>query len=428
MVRRQPGQESFAPLPEAENVQVLLRERPGPPVDDLGDLRPLVLRREPQAGQQALVDGGVAAVPAEDEGDRRQQAGAVQPLDDVRSGGGSPPRPVRGVAAARPAAAPAVDPTLVLAHVPHQFRVDDRRAALPGGLAARGLALLAGVGGRAQREQVEHPVTDEHVLPERHRPHLADHDRRVAADGDQPLAELLGVAHRRRQRDQGDRLREVDDHLLPDGTAEPVGEVVHLVHDHVAEAVDRRGVGVEHVAEHLGGHHDHRRVAVDRVVPGQQADLVLAVPIDQVGVLLVGQRLDRRRVERLAALGEGLVDGELAHHGLPGTGGCADEDTGALVERLARLDLERVEGKVQLGDEAGQRRMGGPAPGGGVPLSGAGHAPTLGARTRIGSTAPRGASTTGAEVTGRCRRSAAPRARTRRPRAAVRPAPRRRRW
>ena len=138
-----------------------------------------------------------------------------------------------------------------------------------------------------QGEQVEDPAADQHVLPQRHRPDLADHDPRVAADGHQPLAELLGVADRRRQRDEGDPLREVDDHLLPHRAAEPVGEVVHLVHDHVAEPVDGRRLGVEHVAQHLGGHHDHGGVAVDGVVAGQQPDLLLAVALDQVVVLLV---------------------------------------------------------------------------------------------------------------------------------------------
>ena len=268
----------------------------------------------------------------------------------------------------------------MLADEADQLGVDDGGAALPGGQLARLVALLPGVRGGAQREEVEHPVADQHVLPQRDRPHLADDDRRVPADGDQPLAELLGVADRRRQRDQGDRLREVDDHLFPDRAAEPVGEVVHLVHDHVAEAVDRRGLGVEHVAQHLGGHHDHGGVAVDGVVAGEQADLLGAVALDEVGVLLVRQRLDRRRVERLAPLGQGLVDGELAHDRLARAGGRADEDAGALLQRLAGLDLERVQGEAEVGGEVRQRGMGGPPPGSGVPLSGAGHAPTLGAR------------------------------------------------
>jgi hypothetical protein len=143
------------------------------------------------------------------------------------------------------------------------------------------------VRGWAEGEQVEHAVADQHVLPQRDRAHLADDDLRVPADGDQPLAELLGVAHRGRQRDQGDRLWEVDDHLLPHRAAEPVGEVVHLVHDDVAETVDGRRLRVEHVAQDLGGHDHDGGIAVDGVVPGQQTDLLRAVARHEIGVLLV---------------------------------------------------------------------------------------------------------------------------------------------
>jgi hypothetical protein len=157
---------------------------------------------------------------------------------------------------------------------------------------------------------------DQHVLPERNRPVLLEHDRRVAADGDQPVAELLRVAHRRRQRDQAHALRKVDDHLFPHGTAEPVGQVVDLVHDDVAETPQRRRTGVEHVAQNLGRHDDDGRLTVDGVVAGEQADRVGAVAADEIGVLLVGQRLDRSRVEALLALGEREMDRELADHRL----------------------------------------------------------------------------------------------------------------
>lgn len=108
----------------------------------------------------------------------------------------------------------------------------------------------------------------------------------------------------------------MDDHFLPDGAAEAVGEVVDLVHDDVAEAGEGLGSGVQHVAEDFGGHDHDRRVAVDAVVTGEEADLGGAVAPDEVGVLLVRQRLDGCRVEALAALGEGEVDGELADDGL----------------------------------------------------------------------------------------------------------------
>jgi hypothetical protein len=143
--------------------------------------------------------------------------------------------------------------------------------------------------------------------------------------------------------------------------------------------VDRRGLGVEHVAQHLGGHHDHGRVAVDGVVPGEQADCFLAVALGEVGVLLVRQRLDRRRVERLAPLGQRLVDGELPDDRLARAGRRADQDAGTLVERLARLHLEGVEGEAELRGEVGQCGVGTAPTGSRVPLSGAGHGSTLGA-------------------------------------------------
>jgi hypothetical protein len=124
-----------------------------------------------------------------------------------------------------------------------------------------------------------------------------------------------------------------------------VGEVVDLVHDHVAEARQRRRAGVEHVAQHLGGHDDHRSLAVDAVVAGQQADVDRPVALHQVVVLLVGQRLDGCGVEALAAGLQRQVHRELADHGLPGAGRRGDEHVVPEVERPARLLLERVEGK-----------------------------------------------------------------------------------
>ena len=56
----------------------------------------------------------------------------------------------------------------------------------------------------------------------------------------QPVAELLGVGHGGGQGDQLHVVGEVDDDLFPHRAAEPVGQVVDLVHDHVAEPVQGR--------------------------------------------------------------------------------------------------------------------------------------------------------------------------------------------
>ena len=117
-----------------------------------------------------------------------------------------------------------------------------------------------------------------------------------------------------------------------------------------------------------------------------------AVAVDQVVVLLVGQRLDRGGVEALArrstalagaarpAAGVGAqrqVYGELADHGLAGAGRGAHQHAAAALQRLARLALERVEVEARSrrtrqapGNCAG---LGGPATGRGVPLGGARH-------------------------------------------------------
>src|SRR3954452_203995 len=90
-----PASSPSPPLPEAEDVQVLLRQRAGALVDDPGDLGAFGLVGQAQSGQQALVDGGVATVAAEHEGDRRQEARGVQPGDDVRPRRSAVPRAVR---------------------------------------------------------------------------------------------------------------------------------------------------------------------------------------------------------------------------------------------------------------------------------------------------------------------------------------------
>ncbi len=86
----------------------------------------------------------------------------------------------------------------------------------------------------------------------------------------------------------------------------------------------------------------------------------LAAPCrsDQVVVLLVGQRLDRRGVEALAALRQRQVHRELADHRLARAGRGADQHAAALLQRLARLVLERVqlEGELAANSVSAGRR------------------------------------------------------------------------
>ena len=166
----------------------------------------------------------------------------------------------------------------------------------------------------------------------------------------------------------------MDDHLLPDRSAEPVTEVVHLVHDDVAEAGDCRAPDVEHVAQDLGGHHDDRSPGVDGVVAGEQADRLGTVPLDEVVELLIRQCLDRCRVKALLAGRQRKVNREFADDGLAGPGGRADENPVAVLQSQAGLALERIEIERVFAAEGVEYRVAGPLPGGGVPVGRRGHA------------------------------------------------------
>ena len=192
-------------------------------------------------------------------------------------------------------------------------------------------------------ETVVGAIADEVEVVETHRTPLLDHGIGRSAHGPDPLGQLPRVADGRRQADELHVPRQVDDDLLPHRTAIRVLEEVHLVEDHDAESVEALLASVDHVAQHLGRHHDDRRVTVDRVVAGEQPDLRLAVELDEVAVLLVRKRLDRCRVERPRATSSGELDAVLGDDRLAAAGRCGDDDVAAVVERVERLELEAVE-------------------------------------------------------------------------------------
>jgi hypothetical protein len=354
VVGRDAALQALEPLVVAEDGEVGVQEGAAALLDDGADLVTLVLFREVDARAQHLLHGGVAAGPAEDEEDRGQQVLRPQQLDDVGAqhlalvGAG----PAASSAAASPAAA--VRPRIAAAHAgqPGELGIHPVRRGQAGGV-----------------EEVEHLVPHEHVLVERDRPLLAHDHVGLATHDLQPVAELLGVRHGGGQRDEPHRLREVDDDLLPDRAAEPVGEVVHLVHHDEGEVGEQVGVRVEHVAQHLGRHDHDARAGVDVRVAGQQADLVRAVLAHELGELLVAQRLHGRGVEDLVPrLLHRQVDRELGDDGLACAGGGGDEHAPAVLERLAGADLERVEVELLPVAERIELRPGGSSAGGGIPL------------------------------------------------------------
>ena len=142
-------------------------------------------------------------------------------------------------------------------------------------------------------------------------------------------------------------LGKVNNRLFPHCATETVRQVVHLIHHHVAQAGQRGRVSVEHVAQHLGGHHDHGCFRVNARIAGQQTHVILTVRAHEVVVLLVAQRLNGGRVERLHAAAQRQVDTELTHNGLTGTRRRGNEDGTVRLHGGTRLTLKIIQRKIQ---------------------------------------------------------------------------------
>ncbi|MEZ5203894.1 MAG: hypothetical protein R2701_05820 [Acidimicrobiales bacterium] len=187
------------------------------------------------------------------------------------------------------------------------------------------------------------PVADEEVVHQLHRPLVLDHRDGGTARRFDPPRELLGVRHGGRQAHEAHRRGRVHQDLLPHRPAVAVLEVVDLVEDHPAELGKRPRPRVDHVAEHLGGHHDDRSVRTDGVVAREQPHLVGAEAMAQVGELLVGERLDRGGVEGSSPAGQRAIDRVVGHHGLACPRRRRDQHVAVGVDGRVGLALEPVE-------------------------------------------------------------------------------------
>lgn len=338
VMRREATMQPLAPLPVTEHLEIATRQITGVLLDDRVDLRAILRTRQIEPRAHALGKRPIASRAAEDEGDGREQTLVIEFGDHL----GPRHRPEES---ARPTApAPAGHTEIVhpvggfaLFDEAHQILVDQH-------------LLITGLG----VEEVEHAPPDHDVLPQRHRPGLVHDDGGIAAHGLHPRAELLGVADRGGQTRQPHLGRQVQDDLFPHRTAEPVGQVVHLVHHHIRESLQRIGARVQHIAQHLGGHDHDGCVRIDGLVTGEQTHRFPAVARGEVGELLIRQRLDGCRVEAFAARGQGQMDRELADHRLTRTGGRADEHTVPALQRLTRRALEGVQLEFQLFGECRQ--------------------------------------------------------------------------
>ena len=163
-------------------------------------------------------------------------------------------------------------------------------------------------------------------------------------------------------------LGKMNNRLFPHRATETVRQVVHLIHDHISQAGQRGRVGVEHVAQHLGGHHDHGCFRVNARIAGEQTHVILTVRAHKVVVLLVAQRLNGGRVERLHAAAQRQVDTELTHNGLTGTSRRGNEDGAVRLHSGTRLTLKIIQRKIKgrLKSPEGGLRVGGALSGCGV--------------------------------------------------------------
>src|SRR5919106_1734726 len=332
MVRRDPGGERVLELVEAERLEVLLVHPRGPHLGELADAPGLLVCRQSDARGHEPLDAPIAPRPTEHEVDRREHRALGEHVGDLLA---------LGDVDAAMAFTRTRDPVVLQGRrtTPIVRLVSDLLAVERDEVRVRHrLPVLVDV----HRVQV---VAHQVVVLEGDRSSLLDDHAGRAAERSDPLAELLCVGDRRRQTHDRDRQRKVDQDLLPYGAAVRVLEVVHLVHHHRDQAVQRVASLVQHVPQHLGGHDDDGRLTVDRVVPGEQAHLRGAVSGDQVAELLVRERLQRRRVEALALFLECALDRVLGDDRLAGAGRRGHEHRFPLRERLDRRELERVERK-----------------------------------------------------------------------------------
>jgi len=92
---------------------------------------------------------------------------------------------------------------------------------------------------------------------------------------------------------------------------------------------------------------------IHREITGHQAHPLGAELLTEIAQLLVRQRFERGCVKHLAPVGQGAMDGVLAHQGFARAGGGTHHDGVALVQGVDRLELEAVE---REGKQSLQRR------------------------------------------------------------------------
>ena len=215
MMRCDTRLERRQPAVVAEHVEVLVAERHGATLRDRADEGALLGGGQPHPGIEQASCGLVAAVPAEDEVDRREQPLGVEAFDGLEPAGRDEPG----------AASSAVG------------------LSLPVLVGIEAVTLRIGPAVDQQRHQVVllgAAVTDEHQRVEADRPLVLDDGLGGATERGDPLPQLHRVRHRRGQAHEPGVAGCVDQHLLPHRPAVRVLEEVDLVEHDPAQAPQRR--------------------------------------------------------------------------------------------------------------------------------------------------------------------------------------------
>ena len=181
-----------------------------------------------------------------------------------------------------------------------------------------------------------------HMLFKGHRTMLGHDKPGGATHRGNPRGEILDIRYRRRQSDDANGLRQMDDDFLPHRSTESVGKIMDFVKNDVLKRKQGVGMLVQHIPQHFRGHHDNIRLGVDGRVPREQPDMLGAIDCGQIMVLLVAQCLDRGGIKRLDMMLVRQVHREIRDHRLPRARRGCHKDIVPGFQGFTRLNLESV--------------------------------------------------------------------------------------
>ena len=183
----------------------------------------------------------------------------------------------------------------------------------------------------------------EHMLFQWYRTLLRYHQCGFVTNGFNPLGKILDIGDCCGKTDYFHVLRQVDDNFFPYRTSETVGKIMHLIENHITKRFKRYGMLIQHIAQHFGGHDHNVRFGIDGCVSGQQSNLICTVLGNQIMILLIAQRLDRRGIESFDVSCLCQIDSKIRHDRFASSGWCRHKNIVSRFQRLVGLQLKFIE-------------------------------------------------------------------------------------